>query len=451
MTSFSRSTALALVVCAVWSVGCEERPITAQAPLRPLMYTEVPELTTKAAEVRERRLMRELIEGAEQDQAWGHMVRAAPAERADNPEALGRLVFTALMRRDEARWEQAFVKPREWASMVKVDLERAGVFADELLADSASVWDMFEIARLSEAPEGGLESVFEFEAFELGVGRTLRGRKAKKNDIVAQYWGNTLRLRLKGKGVSLEVRAPKVLRLVDRATGAQKLTLAAPLVASDELETFVEAGLYLKSELLRSQEYPYPLAVGNFWRYRREERSADGELLPSRVDEVLVEVVAVERYGSVRLAKLRWSYNDPDLTKKDAWWLLTPRRVYACDRRCRRRVERVNELMENLRVRAPLFEWPLSVGAMWREGEGLSYTVAEAPEEVQVPAGRFVRPPRLVAKGMLGERDPFMNPDRIEQWMARGEGVIKVRMEGVAADLSRVVVVEELMESRLMQ
>jgi hypothetical protein len=81
----------------------------------------------------------------------------------------------------------------------------------------------------------------------------------------------------------------------------------------------------------------------------------------------------------------------------------------------------------------------------------LSYAVAEAPEEVQVPAGRFVRPPVLVAKGMLGERDPFMNPDRIEQWVARGEGVIKVRMEGVAADLSRVVVTEELLESRLMQ
>lgn len=377
-------------------------------------------------------------------------MREVPRARAETPEELGRLVFEALMRRDEGRWEQAFVKPREWASMVKVDLERAGVFADELLADSAPVWDMFGIERISEAPEGGLEAVFEFEGFEVGHGRTLRGRKAKKGAIVAQYWGNTLRLRVKGKGVSLEVRAPKVLRLVDRATGAQKLTLAAPLVASDELKTFAEAGLHLKSELLRNQEYPYPLAVGNFWRYRREVRGEDGELRASRVDEVLLEVVAVERYGSVRLARLRWSYNDPDLTKREEWWLLTPRRVYACDRRCRRRVERVDALMENLRARAPLFEWPLSVGSSWKEGEGLRYEVNEAPAEVQVPAGMFVRPSHLVARGMLGERDPFVNPDRMEVWLARGEGVIKVRMEGAAADLSRVVVVEELVESRIM-
>ena len=282
--------AMALALCA----GCEGRGQAAARPeaarpLRPLVYTELPELTPRAAAVRERRLKRELIHGSSEGAAWGRLERAQDLPPPHDEEALGRLLFEALMERDEGRWGHAFVSPRSWAALVHVEHEQARAFVDELQADSLATWRLFDIERASEAPQGGLGAVFEFQGLELGQGRTVSGELAEDDEVVSQHWGNVLRLGLRAdEQVSFELRVPKILRVVDRRkdpTGQPTLAVASPIEASRSLEMFTSAGIHLKPELLRSQEYPLPLAVGNFWRYRRRIK---GQAAPERVRPAVV-------------------------------------------------------------------------------------------------------------------------------------------------------------------
>lgn len=461
---------LALAGCGE-EASSDEAPVEAVRPLKPLVYTELPDLTPRAAAVRERRLMRELLHGAEEGDTWGRLRRRENLPAPRDAEALGRLLYEALMQRDEARWDHAFVSPSSYAGMVHVDLERARKFVDELQGKSMSTWELFDIEHASEAPEGGLTSVFTFEGLELGQGRTVTGKLSRGDDPIEQHWGSVLKLGLRGTDVIFEVRVPKILRVADARklpTGEPLLALAAPVDASRQLEMFIAAGIHLKAELLRSQEYPYPLSVGNFWRYRRYIKGTKPvepssmallepeERAPFDADEVLLEIVSIERYGSVRLVKYRLSYNDQDVTTLERHWLTTSRGIYACHRACVRHIDDLSWLLEHLQHDTPLYQFPLRSGQAWGQaGSPRPYDkgtvrVHLEVEDVTVPAGLYIGAQVMEARGGAVMPDPFLRSERSERIFARGKGVLRREVTGINPRGEEVTVIEELVESRIM-
>ena len=468
------SCSMALLACSGDEVPTDRVP-AARTPLQPLIYTELPDLTPAAAAVRERRLLRELLHGKEKGKEWGRLQHRENLPAPTNEQELGQLLADALIERDEAKWDHAFVSPASYAGMVRVDLEDARKFVDELQGSSMPTWRMFDIEHASEAPEGGLASILEFHSLELGSGRTVAGKIAKKDQLVEQHWGNILTLKLKGKEeVLFELRIPKILRVSDRrklATGEALLVVASEVDASRRLETFFDAGLHLKAELLRSQEYPYPLSVGNFWRYRRfvkgkaiAERDpldvAPSEELDTSATfaatDVLLEVLGIERYGSLRLVKYRISYNDTELTTRERNWLVTPRRMYDCGRNCSKHVTDLGWLLDHMSRDTPRYHFPLVWGEGWGE-EGKQHPFDKAPirvlpehEEIEVPAGTFSSV--VVVESPRGTilRDPFITVTSGRRLFVPGKGIVRLELTGTNPRGERLTLIEELAESRIM-
>lgn len=480
MTSSPRFGALVVLPLALCALACQPEDVPdpampapeARAPLKPLIYTEVPNLTPEAAAVRERRLMRELIHGASDGTSWGRLKRRDAYEAPRDAQALGEMLTQALLTRDEARWDHAFVSPTSYAQMVHVEQEEAKKFVDELQGASHKLWQRFDVRLASEAPRGGLGSVFVFKGLDLGEGRMVSGKIAEEDEPVAQHWGNVLSLGVVGTDVIFEVRISKILRVVDRErlpSGEPLLAVASEVEAPHRLDVFLEAGLHLKPELLRSKEYPYPLSVGNFWRYRRfvegaraeprDEMSAALEGGPSntsRADEVLLEVTHVERYGTLRLVRHRRSYNDSELTTRERHWLLSPRSVYACSRGCVRHIDDLGWVLAYMQRHTPLFHFPLVRGEGWGAWgqevprEQAEVRVRSRARDVEVPAGMFIAAEVLDAQdgGLL--EDPLISAARSAVTFAQGHGVIKRRIEGTDRRGDEVTIIEELVESRIM-
>lgn len=489
----SPSRPLLLVVAALCGAlcgACERGEYTARTPvpLQPLVFTVRPDLTPEANAVRERRLMRELLEGASGGHTWGRLARPPSLPQTVDAAQLGQVLFDALVKRDEGLWEHTFVSPRSYAALVHIKEEKARERIDEFLASAHPAWALFDIERVSEAPEGGLGTVFKLVELRLGQGRDVHNRHATDARDIVQYWGNVLVLGLRDvEGVVFELSIPKIIRTPDlrkASDGRPMLAVASKISAPEELETFIAAGLHLKPELLRSQDYPYPLAVGNFWRYHRRKRdeaapsatAATPTPAPKRpgrrpeptpeeldlsalitsqssfdADEVLLEITAMERYGTMRLVKLRWSYNDQELTKREDAWLVTPRRIYLCERACQRHVDALGWMLKHLRERAPIFEFPLRPGQSWgqtRRNKKPTYQAAQRAEDVTVPAGVFIA--TLPIEGVSGRDDPFLQVTAQRRDMARSQGIVRRRLEGRTRKGDAVVIVEELVESRIM-
>ncbi len=478
----------ALLLCGLCcaSVACQDDDlerspeVTTAQPLRPLIYTEMPDLTPRAAAVRERRLVRELMVGADaEDARWGALRAPRDLPAVHDAEALGRALTKALFERDEALWDHVFVSPSSYSGMVHVKPEDAHRFVDELQGESAEVWDLFFIEHISEAPEGGLGALFEFRSMTLGQGRTLRGKLAKKkSDVVSQYWGNVLTIGLRDSAVTFELRVPKVLRVVDRdkSSDAQPvLSIAAPIKASRQLQMFIAAGMHLKPELLRSQEYPFPLAVGNFWRYRRfrhdqepqKEETLDAMDAALLIDdeqeaergagETLLEILSVERYGAVRLVEYRVSYDDQELSSKQAHWLITPRAIYPCYRACVKHIEQIDQLLDYMHRVTPIYQFPITRGNTWTKAQkakgdevATQVSVARKTEDVEVPAGKFNRAHIIELRGDLVVSDPFFTVTHARRSFVPGQGVVRQELKGKTLGGEKRWIIEELVEARIM-
>jgi hypothetical protein len=428
-------------------VGCSEPApwIAAPVPLQPLIYTELPGLTPEAAALRERRMLREFVGAA--DATLG--ADAAPRVWATSAQELGELFVRSLFDTREVRWEDAFVSAEDYARMVRLDPAEAARIIDEVIAESLPAWRAFGAEHVSQLPEQGLGAVFSFEGLALGAGRTLGGKLAYGDEVVAQRWGNVLTLGLRGTDVRFELTISKILHVPAHEGRPAHLAIAGPVRLSKQLEVFLEAGLHLKAELLRSQEYPYPLSVGNFWRYRRyrvREQLAEQDALLAELaapeqtfeaTEVLQEVVSIERHGSMRLVRMRWSYNDQALTKLEQAWLVTPRRIYLCDRGCLRRVEDLGWLLHQLPHESPLFVFDRARGA-------------HVLRDVEVPAGTFIAAHLHTQRINGASPDPFVQLSLMERAFAPGRGLVWQRLTGKSAAGEPVVFIEELVESRIM-
>lgn len=438
--------ALLASLCLLGACSEPEPWIVAPPPLQPLIYTELPGLTPEAAALRERRMLRDLVgEPGAEDAAS----KVAPRTYPQDAQQLGELFVRGLLGTRELRWEDAFVAPADYARMVKLDPAEAARSIDEVIAASLPAWRAFGAEHPSQLPEGGLAALFTFEGLALGAGRTLGGRLAYGNDVVAQRWGNVLTLGLRGTNTRFELTISKVLHIPEHEGRPAHLAIAGPIKLEKRLEAFLEAGLHLKPELLRSQEYPYPLSVGNFWRYRRyrvREQAAPQDALLAELSapaetfeatEVLQEVLSIERHGSMRLVRMRWSYNDQALTKIEQAWLVSPRRIYLCDRVCLRRVEELDWLLRQLPREAPLFVFDRA-------------RTERMLRDIEVPAGTFIAAHITSQRGATGEADPFIQIEQLERAFAPGRGLVRQELRGKTLAGEAVVVVEELVESRIM-
>lgn len=478
--------AAALVGAGVYGCGGEDSAPdptvrSAERPLQPLIYTERPDLSHEAAAVRERRLMRQLLEGSSASGSWGSLEadqskEYAPVRSADE---LGEAMFEALVNHDEGQWDRLFVAPDAYAQMVRVEVDEARKFVDDLQAKSRRTWQSFEPGRPSEAPEGGLASVLEFHALELGEGRTLGGGLADDDEPVAQYWGNELVLRLSGTDVFFELRIPKILRVSNPRQGPQVATLAlgAAVQMSSKLEVYLRAGLHLKPQLLEAHEYAYPLAVGNFWRYSRRpvqsddqgEARGDEEVVEAALDEqvveaddsprirateTLLEVTGVDDFGPLRMVTLRRTYNDEAMTTIEQQWLVMARRIYRCSRICRNKVEDFGWLLGYLARETPIYRFPVSLEEAWGVGGELSedsstFRVDADWHDVDVRAGNFSNTVAIDGVGALEAMDPYHRGRSQRRFFAHGRGLVRRELGGEGAR-EGAAVVEELVESRIM-
>jgi hypothetical protein len=476
---------LVLLAALTAGVGCaDDTPEPAAddpqlRPLRPLVYTEDPEQTARAVAARERRLMRQLLEGSNTDgSSWGSLESNAGGglPELDSAEHLGRLAFRALVDREDRAWDYIFVTPRDYAALVNLDLEKARRFVDNQQADARSARRYFEIDKPSEAPRGGLTSVFTFESLELGKGRTLGGSVADDDEVVAQHWNNILKLGLADGETTFELRIRKILRIhlpggPDDEQTKTRLGIASEISIGRRLRVFLEAGMHLKPELLRSSVYPFPLEVGNYWRYRRRPadrpEKADTEADPTgqpggpdrkpaglKASEVTQRVTSVDRYNTRRLVSLQFAYNDANLTQRREHWLVTPRRIFRCPRPCRRHIEDLDWLLSYLGRQTALFEFPLERGSAWGEPvypsrQQEAFRVDAKWRSIEVPAGSFYGTLVLRGIGPLGDRVPFHRVQRLTRMFAPGKGVVRRRYRRSWSDEADTIV-ESLVDYRLM-
>lgn len=439
-----RSLLAALFLC-VMVLACEEsQPSEADRPLRPLVYTELPEITPEAAAVRERRIMRRLVQGSLGKGRWGDLEPRDEIQTFETADALGQAIFKALSERDSRLWDTLFVEPKTYASLVGLEKQQAADFVDEVQGASTDTWRLFEPEPASQAPEGGMAAIFGFASLELGEPRGLDGRPVDDPAEAVQYWNNVLRIDYRRQQATFEFRIPKILRV---APAPQKTTLAlaSSIDPPARLRVLFDAGLHLKPEMLRSGEYPMPIQVGTFWRYRRM-KNADANVDPLLADhkhatEVVVDVVSVDRYQSMRLVKMRRSYNDSELTKVDQWWLATPRRMDLCDRRCRRGIQDFSTVLDYLSSNVPAFVFPPQAGS-WPESKPVFE--ATSVESVEVPAGVFTAVLAVQGQGGLGSFDRRMASPQL-RYFAVGQGIVKreIASKGEAT-------VEELVDFRIM-
>ncbi len=431
----------------LWLSGCSDvSPEPSQWPMRPLVYTENPDLTPESAAVNEGRLTRALLRGAK-GAGWGAM-QAKPADlpELDSLNALGRATFDALVKHDETLWDHVFVPVEAYAALVHMDAGPAQVFVDGIQGRSRSLWDVFEPPSLSEARPDGWAGLFEFVEFVPGDGRKLDGKSANSDDEIAQYWNGRLTIRYLPGDTTFDLPVAKILRVDGEKN---YYYLGSPIQVDSRLKVLIASGMHLKPELMRSDEYPYPLQVGSFWRYSRYPQGHEDDVVDPQVmaTAVVVEVVSVDRFDTLRLIRLRRSYNDTSLTKADEWWVATPRRIYVCDRGCRGHVQETSWMLAYFAAQAPIYAFPLQADQRWGAG---GYTSASpvfttrAGQAMDLPGGVFPSTIEVRGQGALGAWDGHLAlpQSRVFVW---GKGLVQRRL-----DSPNGVIIESLNEFRLM-
>jgi hypothetical protein len=475
---FQRPVFAALLVAAAmsgpWGCSSEEKTATdsrEERPLKPLVYTEDPDHSPEAAATRERRLRRQLQIGARGDAGrWGAMTgeQDNTLPTLNSAQALGEALFDALIADDDSLWDHVFVGPADYASLVNLGLEDARKFVDTQQGKAAEMRRRLRVDNPSEAPAEGLDSIFEFRGLALGKGRTVDGPVADEDERVVQHWDNTLKVGLVGQDATFEIRIPKIIRIGDSpGSGADagqagdaaqnpdlRLGVASTMHLGHRLDVFLKAGLHLKTTLLDSSDYPFPLEVGNYWRYERRPASAadDGgadapdspaqSALPATT--VTTSVESVDRYGSRRLVHLRSEYNDANLSQANHHWLMTPRRIWECPSPCRRNIDDLDWLLSYLGRQTPVYRFPLELGTSWPE-RSPTFTVGTNWNRIETPAGSFFGSISIEGVGPLHDEVPFGRIHRMTRYFARGIGIVKREFQ-----LRGTRVVETLVDYRIM-
>ena len=209
----------------------------------------------------------------------------------------------------------------------------------------------------------------------------------------------------------------------DVRQNALRYTIGGVVEKSMMFQTALSNGLHLRQDLSRADTFPYPLAVGNLWRYRvsegerqngatdKFERGLAGGDSPT---ELTLELTAIDRLGVIRIVTFRRTYNRGDEPVAEERWLVTPTQVYVCDDSCFEDRHHLEKLMTYFSSREAIFTNPLESGEIFKIGPTRS---------IETPAGRFESVVPMTGGGDLGFYDSVFAA-RQTRYFKPGLGVV---------------------------
>lgn len=437
--------------------GCgAEAPDAPEPPLRPLVYTEGA-ADPEAHRAREAALLKSYEEGGQLPEADEIMLVTGPAGGAESfgdnilgellpegegeeaapgalapvevpedgldlpsPEALARVVFDAMVRQDADLYRRAIIDEQGLIDLAKVRPDTARQRVEALHNSAMSAFQVFSPVNPSEEPVGGLQPLLQFDAFKPGKPGTIWGKVPHPNEDTVQFWSSTIQYSL----LSYKPDAPPdpknrqeppftlTLGRVLRLPNGQWRLAAAPEVSA-VFRAWLRAGLHFKPEMLQPEHHPFPLSVGNFWRYRvlRPETATElqgVQVLDATAEEVRLEVTDVKSFDGYRLVTLRRTHKHLDTTSEALHYLVTARRLYLCTTYCASRIKDLPYIISYTRFQSPLLTFPLKPGQSWGQG-GVptpknDHQTRDAAALTSVPAGEF-HDTLLVDRDFEGQRE----------------------------------------------
>ena len=350
---------------------------------------------------------------------------------ASTPDALARVLFTGLVLQQEELVLDLVMAPQQYADVARTSYSNAVDIISDVREQTTNVYLAFRGEVLSEQRLGGLSALLEIESVHAGSGRLVTGEVADDEQVPAMVLGTELRMRLRDTEQVFRLRLPKLLLNED---GQWRLAEAPEI--GGMLSLFIDMGFHLSPSMLEFEHHPLPYFSGNYWTYqvRTERNPSSDDSSPAEDDEpdqdealptFRDEVLSRDDYDGYALVRIRRSYDDLSRGEETDYYLLTARRLYYCERDCRRNIEDVSWLLAHLSRRTPELVFPLRPGIGWRTGgrfdsEG-EYQTRSRFELADVPAG-FFEQSVCVSQSIVEGRE--------HRFFVRGLGVVLTRIDG---------------------
>ena len=423
---------LCIFIMNLMVLGCERQMSHDDPPLRPLIYTELPPEEVEVVEVEPETL------------------------RNIAPEDLGYSLFHALLEHDRESYESMFISGSALSALIHMKPEAAEKESRTILRKSELLWSLFAPSLEAEEPLGGLSSRLRLIEFRLGKGRNLAGKIASPElDELVQHWGNELRIELTDTDKVFTIRVPKIVRT------PQGWRIAQPVELDRTLQLFLESGMHLKTDLLRSEHYPMPLEVGNYWKYRIDRgegqavKGSAGKVKPTgdvatapSVEQVAQEATVMDMITDVEHRQGYWvvhferTLSDPAHQGEEGpevktfSWLVTPRMIVPCYRDCRTHVDDIGYLLGYILRQTPIFLFPIEKGQKWstagQRDNYARYEVRSIHEEaIVVPGGSFSGAYEIFGSIEEGRETRYFVP---------GTGIVKRTVRGGVGQKHEVLI-----------
>ena len=438
-----------LVVSAILLLGCpRDDQGRGEPPLRPLVYTESPSGGQMQPILGYEMWMGESDPTRYPDEppvldSDGTVGSGFPSQNdTSTPDALARVLFTGLVLQQEELVLDLVMTPQQYADVARTSYANAADLINAVRSQTADVYLTFRGEVLSEQRLGGLGALLEIESVRAGSGRLVTGEVADDEQVPAMVLGTELRMRLRDTEQVFRLRLPKLLL---NAHGQWRLAEAPEI--GGMLSLFIDMGFHLSPSLLEFEHHPLPYFSGNYWTYRirREPRdlsdeaneddntssndsAVDEELEPDQEEELPTfreDVLSRDDYDGYALVRIRRSYDDLSHGEENVYYLLTARRLYYCERECRRNIEDVSWLLAHLSRRTPELVFPLRPGIGWRTGGRYDsdgeYQTRSRFELADVPAGFFEQAVCVSQSIVEGHEHRFF---------VRGLGIVLTRIDG---------------------
>ncbi len=379
MTQYRQILTLSLVLGGLFTTACERELSGRDQPLRPLVYTELPPSETPEE------------------------APSAPKVVNISPEDLGYSLFHALVDHNRSAYESMFVSGEALQTLIHMKADPAAAESARILKASELLWTLFSPVLDAEEPLGSLSGKLKLAEFRVGKGRNLAGKVATpEDDEIVQHWGNELRIELTSSEKVFVIRVPKIVKT------ALGWRIAQPIEMDPTLRIYLETGMYLKGDLITSEHYPFPLEVGNFWKYRVDQPErvkptleSDEENAKQPKETTVTEMItSITRHNGYWIVAFEETTVDPGSTILDGAeikkysWLVTPRMIFPCMRDCRNNADNINYLLGYISRQTPLFVFPLEVGNRWttagrRENYNRYEVKRKLDETLVTPSGSF--------------------------------------------------------------
>lgn len=426
---------IALTLSSASSCRPEHRP--EEIPLRPLLHTEPREGTT-------------LPEGfglwtSDIDPvAWPSRFLSSAAVtsgslnlmQATTPDRLVLDAYYALVNGEEDRLMRHLFSPEELSAAARMGSDTALTSSEAIASEVAALYAAFNSGPVSQRRAGGLANLLEPGQVTVGRPRSLDG-SAVPAEAAEMHWGSEMSFRVRGTELNFTLRFPNLLVGSD---GLWRLRSAPDVDA--RFVTWRRAGFDLTPAMMENDHAAFPVDVGNYWHYSTRRPGPLGdEGEPDRQGSYRDEVASVESFPGYRYARLRRSYDDTSVSSERYSLLVTPLRVYSCDRECASRRANAAWILAYAHREIPLLQLPLSPGDGWgpggRQSSANPVRVMAETEEVSTPAGVYVQALPVVRSTSRGRQTRFFVPS---------VGFVSIRTESATS-----TIIEELTDVRILQ